>query len=338
MDANNNSNKGRAVSFDMKHLLTAFSIGAENTTDEQVTVLKMALEGVHSEGSAIIDYSGSSVQQPTYTTSLGRTPITTPFIIYDNSTGYKLNGKNVADDSNKVGNVFTGDPNKTYYMIWPQKAEVVSPTNRYDDNSYKATDSILIVHYKMGTDDKIYKKRVKFPNAPWKAGEKNHFDILFADQMVTVKATVNPWKYSSTDVSFSNHSVNVNKKLSWTRGIVDNSKKTVTFNSGQPIEASFAINTPLGAQWKVTLEGDLEGFTITDDYSNPNDGIGPVDTYAHKIHIIPKSNPDRDYTAQLKFVVMTADGKVMAIDGFLQDVDGRPETSDIYTLILKNAN
>ena len=340
MNSNNiDSEKRRAVSLDMKHLFTAFSIGAENTTDEQVTVLKMALEGVHSQGSAIIDYSGSSVQQPTYTTSLGRTPITTPFIIYDDANGYVLGNKDVTDDSNKVGNVFTGSTEKTYHMIWPQDSLVVSPTTQIlnnPDRKFAATDSILVVEYKMGNDATIHKKRIKFPDADWKAGKKYHFNVLFADQMVTVKAMVNPWDYSSSNVNFKDKVVSVvdDGELKWdaSAAVVDDNAMTVTVANNKAVTASFAINTPQGALWRVTLEGDTQAFAFKNNSTYSDYATGPVDGYIHHIQIVPKINdPSRDYTAQLKFVVITADETVIACDGILQ----KPQK---YTLILPSAN
>ena len=129
-------------------------------------------------------------------------------------------------------------------------------------------------------------------------------------------------------------SVNENGRLRWNeeKSNVDHDAKTVTVKQGQPIEARFAINTPAGGQWEVTLTGDYGAFTI-------DDRIGLVDGREHVIYITPNiTNPDRDYVAQLKFVVMTADGTVVEADALLQDKDGDPATRDIYNLILPIAN
>ena len=50
---------------------------------------------------------------------------------------------------------------------------------------------------------------------------------------------------------------------------------------------------------------------------------------------MPKiNNPERNYTATLKFVVLTAEGKVLSVDDLVQDADG-DEIPDLYTIVLQ---
>ena len=177
-----------------------------------------------------------------------------------------------------------------------------------------------------------YTKRAKFPDMAWEAGKKYHFDIQFADKIVELKATVNPWNYTSAEVDFS-EGVQVTQKVIWndTVSIVDGTKKTVTVKQGQPIVANFQFGAPKGGQWRVSLEGDVQAFVITDDVAPIEDAMGPIDGNVHTIRIVPKiSNPDRDYVVRLRFVVLTADGRVLAADDMMQD--STPE--NIYQLIL----
>ena len=321
------------VPLEMKHLFSSISIGAINTTEEDVIIKKVALEGIHEFGSAELDYSRNSVNVTYYETSTLRSE-GEPFIetikipITENNLEYysyllpKVNGV--------VGNAFEGATAKKYYMIWPQAATVISPTNLVEGEKYQSTDSLLVVEYETGGVQ--YKKRAKFPDMAWEAGKKYHFDIQFADKIVELKATVNPWNYTSAEVDFS-QGVQVTKKVVWndTVSIVDHEKKTVTVKQGQPIKATFKFGAPQGGQWRVSLEGDVQAFVITDDVSPIEDAMGPIDGEEHTIRIVPKiSNPDRDYVVRLRFVVLTADGRVLAADDLVQD--SKPE--NIYQLIL----
>lgn len=321
------------VPLEMKHLFSSISIGAINTTEQDVTIKKVALGGVHECGSATLDYSGNSVSITYGVTSTNRAqgipfvelmkiPITETDSAYYSYLLPKVNGK--------VGNAFEGATAKKYYMIWPQDSTVISPTNPVEGETYKSTDSLLVVEYETGGVQ--YKKRAKFPAMTWEAGKKYHFDIQFADKMVELRATVNPWNYTSAEVDFS-EGVQVTQKVIWndTVSIVDDTKKTVTVKQGQPIVANFQFGAPQGGQWRVSLEGDVQAFVITDDVAPIEDAMGPIDGNVHTIRIVPKiSNPDRDYVVRLRFVVLTADGRVLAADDLVQDSN----IANIYQLIL----
>jgi len=324
------------VPFALNHLFSAISIGAQNSSSEDVIITKVALEGIHDQGSANIDYSSNSVVV-TYSTSMHRSS-DTPFVAYDNVDGYLIKKGNGI-----VGNAFTNATNKSYYIIWPQKKEILAPTTPVSgdaEREFAATDSLLVVEYSIA--DTKYRKRVKFPDMDWEAGKMYHFDILFADKMVVLEATVNPWNYSSAEVDFSEGTVTVKEggKLVWDEStcIVDDTEKRVYVSNGQAIEARFVIDTPKGGQWRVSLEGDTHAFTLTDDVSPIDDAMGAIDGKQHTVRIIPKiTNPDRDYKAQLKFVVLTADGRIISADDVIQDKDG-DNNPDIYQIVLLNVN
>ena len=347
MNSNNiDREKRRAVSMEMKHLLTAFSIGAENTTDESVTIKKVELRGLHDMGSAVIDYSGDAVNV-NFTTSINgytpnaeteKTQNTKPvFVNFQSEGGYELKSETKLDDifspTSSVAN---------YYMIWPQAASAVAPSTRLDgvpNRRFAASDSLIYVEYTMG--GKEYKRRMKFPsNLNWEAGKKYHFDILFADQLVQLNTTVKDWTYTSATVDFSENSVSVlehqtiNKGWNTEKSTINTAAKTVTVLNGQPIEGKFAISTPTGARWRVSMEGDINAFEISDDRYPYDDQEGLVGVES-TIKLTPKiTDPDRDYKVKLKFVVITADGKTIAIDSWLQDSDKNPSTNDVYQLIL----
>ena len=322
--------KYATVPLNLNHLFSAFSIGAINTTNEDVLITKVALEGIHELGSATLDYSGDVVSvdyQPTSTERAENVPFIKTIQYEVNEGKFEYLNYILPKVNGVVGNAFNGTTDKRYYMIWPQSTEVVSPTTLVtgeEGRDYAATDSLLVVEYTMGGI--AYKKRVKFPDMAWEAGKKYHFDIQFADKLVALKATVKPWNYTSAAVDFTDE-LAVKTKLIWNSEVSIVENKTVTVKQGQPIQGRFQIVAPQGGQWRVSLEGDVQAFEIMDDVSPIEDAMGPIDGIEHTIRIIPKiSNPDRDYVVKVKFVVLTADGRILAADKLVQD--------DVYQLIL----
>lgn len=326
--------KQMPVPFVLHHLFASFGVGIRNSSEEDVTITKVALEGIHDKGGATIDYS-DDISGVEYTeTTLARSS-GTPFIAY-NGSGYLL-----PKEVGVVGDAFTGVKDKIYYMVWPQDKEVVAPTTPVTDvegREYADTDSLLVVEF-MREGEK-YGKRIKLPEVAWEPGKKYHLEIQIADKLVELKVTVNPWGYTSASMDFSEEAVAIKEggHLAWDENtcIKNDTEMKVYVNQGQPIEASFALDAPQGGQWRVSLEGDVTAFKILDDSAPVEDGIGPIDGTSHRIRIVPQiNNPERQYTATLKFVVLTAEGKVLSVDDLVQDING-DEKPDLYTIVLQS--
>ena len=321
------------VPFVLHHLFASFGVGIRNSSEEDVTITKVALEGIHDKGGATIDYS-DDVSGVIYTpTSVSRQD-GVPFIEY-NGGGYLL-----PKETGLVGDAFSGVKDRIFYMVWPQTKEIVAPNTPVTDEGereFAATDSLLVVEFVR--EGQKFSKRIKLPEADWEPGKKYHLEIQIADKLVELKVTVNPWEYSTGSMDFSNEAVAIKEDghLQWDENtcIKNDTEKKVYVNQGQPIEATFALDAPQGGQWRVSLEGDMTAFKILDDSAPVEDGIGPIDGTSHRIRIVPQiNNPERNYTATLKFVVLTAEGKVLSVDDLVQDADG-DEIPDLYTIVLQ---
>ena len=330
-----------AVPLSMNHLFTAFSIGFKNYSEDPITITRVALEGVHENGSATIDFGGNgSVSYGATSTARAEGSYFASF-----SGSHEVPGMN-KDTGVTYGmnNVF--DPAataKTYYMLWPQAASIVSPTtpdtNPDDEREYAASDSILIFEYELGGVP--YNKRVKLPAEAWEAGKKYTYELQVTDKLVELVATVTPWDYIPSDIDFKDNTVTVKSDghVKWDEEscIVDHEKQQVYVMQGQPVEATFCIDAPQGGQWRVSLEGDVTAFEVMDDAAPTDDGFGPIDGQVHRIRIVPKiSSPDRDYKVTLRFVAITADSKTLPIDDMVQDNDN-DDKADVYTIILRKA-
>ena len=321
------------VPFVLHHLFASFGVGIRNSSEEDVTITKVALEGIHDKGGATIDYS-DDVSGVIYTPTSVSRQNGVPFIEY-NGGGYLL-----PKETGVVGDAFSGVKDRIFYMVWPQTKEIVAPNTPVTDEEereFAATDSLLVVEFVR--EGQKFSKRIKLPEADWEPGKKYHLEIQIADKLVELKVTVNPWEYSTGSMDFSNEAVVIKEDghLQWDENtcIKNDTEKKVYVNQGQPIEATFALDAPQGGQWRVSLEGDITAFKILDDSAPVEDGIGPIDGTSHRIRIVPKiNNPERNYTATLKFVVLTAEGKVLSVDDLVQDADG-DEIPDLYTIVLQ---
>lgn len=344
-------NKREAVQMDMHHLFTAFGIGFSNTSEDDVYITKVTLNGLHDKGSAVIDFSHTPAQI-NYTTSVESNPQTTPFQYIAPTGGFKVPSGNGA-----VYNLFNpSSSEKEFYMVWPQTTDVVSPELDFadEDEENAAPDDRFPLVLEYTVDGNSFKKRAIFPkdkantsDYAWEPGKKYDFEVLVADKLLEIKATVTDWDYNYSSVDFSNNAVVVKEynHLIWDVNtcIVENSTDAngkrvdkVYVKNGQPVEGTFTIDAPAGGQWRASLEGDVQAFTILDDTEPTDDGFGPIDGKQHRICIIPTiTNPDRDYTVTLKFVAITVDGKTYPADDIVQDYDN-DDKADVHSIVLQS--
>lgn len=334
-------NKRDVVQMDLNHLFTAFSIGFSNTSEDDVYITKVTLNGLHDKGSAVIVFSQTPTEI-TYTTSVQSTPFA-QYIAPDR-------GLFVEKKKGVVYNLFNpSSTGKEFYMAWPQDVSVVSPeldfANEEEEAAEPDTSFPFVLEYTV--DGNNFKKRAKFPDYSWEAGKKYDFEVLVADKLLEIKATVTDWDYNYSSVDFSNNAVVVKEynHLIWDVNtcIVENSTDAngkrvdkVYVKNGQPVEGTFTIDAPAGGQWRASLEGDVQAFTILDDTEPTDDGFGPIDGKQHRIRIIPTiTNPDRDYTVTLKFVAITVDGKTYPADDIVQDYDN-DDKADVHSIVLQS--
>lgn len=300
------------VPLEFKHLFTAFSIGAWNTSDSQITITKFELRNLKNNKSATINYSGNDVVV-TYGTS---SAAATVYRQLENET-YSI----AAND--KVANIFKGTgAAQEFTLMWPQAVEDVHSTGTITESETGETiypeDYKMYIEYTVtaGEDVSNLTKSLNFPELAWEAGKKYHFDVTFADKMVELIASVNEWDYESQVVDFKDAAVTVKdeKHLIWdeTTGDLDVSTKQAFIVNGQPLKGHFTLDTPIGGTWLVSLSGDVDAFQIT-----PDNGV--IDGNQATISVKPLvGDPKRDYQVKLKFAVRRPDGRTIAADDAIQ--------------------
>ena len=333
LDANN---KRDPVNINMHHLFTAFGIGINNTSEDDIYIKSITLGKLHDSGSATIDFSTTPCTVNYGATSISRGSAS-PFISF---TG----DQKVDKEYGIIHNVFRPTATaKEYYMVWPQAADIFTEL-KFDNEEQEANEPDnsfpIILEYSVGTEN--IKKRLQLPKQNWEPGKLYYFDILIADKLVQIETIVNDWNYYHTDANFSDGSVGVKagNHLVWDESTcrVVPETKTVYVTQGQSVKGSFTIDTPAGGRWYASLEGDVTAFTIMDDTTPTDDGFGPIDGEQHTIRIVPLiSNPDRDYSVKVKFLAERADGKRFPADDMVQDYND-DDIADRYTIVLESVN
>lgn len=307
------------VQLTFKHLFTAVSIGVENSTSSFVKIEDFKIEGIPNKRGATINFEGSTSnvnyldwdQSSLHSRGLDVDP-------------YEVSPKNLRS------NIFNGSTTQEFMLLWPVEAQYLHSTEKTETTEGVVTYPMSWKMYiKYTAEGKTYEKRINFPNISWEAGKKYHLTIVFADKMVELKTEVKPWEYEEHAIDYSNEGVALSAggALSWdgTVSSVDDTEQMVSIVNAQAAQAKFALQTPVGGTWIVSLVGDINAFEVS-----PSTGV--IDTQTATIYVKPLvASPTRDYKVQLKFTVRRSDGRMIAADNIIQ-VNG------IYTVVLPRNN
>lgn len=320
------------VTLNFSHLFTAFSIGAWNTSNSKIKITKFELQNLKNVNSATINWAGE-VEEPvvTYGTLSSSTSGSTPTLFRELETAaYTL------AENDRIQNIFKGSDNQEYLLMWPQASTDVHSTAEITENedgttTYPSSYLMYIVYEETDDDGKTstLSKRLNFPDLAWEAGQKYHFDVVFADKMVEMIAKVNKWEHDVQQIDWTNSAVALkdNHLLTWdgTTAEVNHQTKQIFIVNGQPVRGSFTLDTPQGGTWLVSLEGDVDAFEVT-----PNNG--GIDGSTATILIKPLvGDPKRDYKVTLSFAVRRSDGRVISANDPIQGIG---ENMIKYTIIL----
>ena len=305
------------VNLEFSHLFTAISFGAENGSDSDIEIVDFKIEKILNSRSATISFADNSQPLATYKDAA------TPAYFTRNSGAFTLT------PNQRVNNIFTHSDTQQFMMLWPLESSHLHSTAKVEeeDGLIKYPEEYkMYIKYK--ADGSTFEKRMNFPDAPWLAGKKYHYDIVFADKAIELNVLVKEWDYQHQDVDYTDAAVGVESTgiLKWdgTVSVIDETQKTVSIVNAQPAKGTFTIMTPLGGSWMISLSGDVNAFEVTPDNAEIN---------GNTAHISVKplvSDPKRDYKVKLKFAVRRADGRVITADEEVQPV--------VYTIVLPQNN
>lgn len=251
------------VPLNFKHLFTAISVEVESKTDTKVNLKTITFEGLKNKNSATIAFNTTST--PTLGTSS------------NDGNFFTATGLPMELNEDDVYNPFTGQKNpsaRTYYMLWPQSQDDVSPTNIETDPAkiadgytHLSADSMIVITYDLWVVDhyESHKTRMKFPKMAWEAGKKYHFVLQFSDKLIQLTTKVLPWDYNEYNVDYSEGTLVVPTGLKFDASTcsIPSGSNVATVVSGKNPVGTFTIMAPVGGTWMVGMTGDTEFFTVS---------------------------------------------------------------------------
>ena len=328
-DMTNNPDYGN-IQLAFKHLFTAFSIGATNNMDSDITINEFKVVGLSNKTNVVVDFSGSKVglAYGEYSQSYADDSKVFKQNAAEHTIGKRGSGKNVVKD------IFTGSTANDYTLVWPQAVSQV-----HSSQEPVETDGMITypddwkMYIKYTSDGATVDKWLNFPDVAWEAGKKYHFDVKFADKYIDISFTVADWDHQTQVVDYEADAVVVNKdhRLLWREDTcrMDPEKGYAYVQNGMPVRGRFQFDAPLGGSWMATLTGDIDAFTLT-----PESGI--IDGNTANIAITPKPEAmemKRDLKVQVRFAVRRTDGRTIIADDMIQPENAEDESVK-YTIIL----
>lgn len=304
------------VPLQMKHLFTAFAFGVSNSTNSNVVVKEFSINGLCSTNSAVVDFD-FNFNSATATVTYGAG--TRSDGIYVQKTGADITlgaGERYADVFN------TTETAPQYMIMWPHNGtgnQWLHSTEEIETNPETGVmtypdEYLMYVKYTM--DGAEFEKRINFPaGTVWEAGKRYHYNIEFADKIIKLTCTVNPWNGNDLDINFEDSTVSMKEgeQLRWDTSksnVVDNN---VYITNNTPAEGLFHFDTPVGGNWYASLSGDVDAFIL-----EPN--TGAINETSSKIRVVPvyTGDRDRDYRVTINFFVRRADGRTIPADDEIQ--------------------
>ena len=303
--------QGSEVPLQMKHLFTAFAFGVSNGTNSEVVLKEFSINGLCSTNSASIDFdSAATVTYGEGTRSTG---------VYVQKTGADITlgaGERYAD-------VFNTTATTPQYMImWPhdgagkQWLHSTATITTDPDTGVMSYPEEYLMYVKYTMDGAEFTKRINFPaGTVWEAGKRYHYNIEFADKIIKLTCTVNPWIGNDLDIDFAESSVTMKDggELRWDTAKSNVVGTNVYITSNTPAEGLFHFDSPVGGNWYASLSGDVDAFIL-----EPN--TGAINETSSKIRVVPVHTGDRDkdYKVTINFFVRRADGRTIPADAQIQ--------------------
>ena len=140
---------------------------------------------------------------------------------------------------------------------------------------------------------------------------------------------VNPWNVDEEELQYTNDVTIKTKMSGWTGtyAVVSSSDQSVYYIDGSvdaetAASCTFQIDTPTGATWYASFEGDKDAFAFLDDEDNQVSFMtGNVDEAATLRVVTTSAKVSETKSVQLKVVVRTIDGRTIDATKMLMPTD-----------------
>lgn len=314
------------INLEMMHAFTAIGMGIRNKTKVDIVIKSIKIQGLKNRRSAVIDY-----------TAAGNAYVDDPDVTYPSASATDAHLEYTGSrfvlkpgDENAVADILTsttgGNNTRNYFIMWPQSADdlAIPDGHRYnvdpDTGEYIENNEDVLIVIEYEANGVLVKRAIAFEEGTsMEPGMRYHYDVSFHEKMVRLDVVVNPWIYNDGVIDFTDAiSVLEGGQLSPTADSYtpDPSDARVLYiKNGMGVNFSFALDSPEGATWMVSLEGYANKFNVS-----PSSGT--IDGGHSAFTVTPKQEQaDADYHVWVRISVKKADGTVTNAD-VLQEVDG----------------
>ncbi len=140
-------------------------------------------------------------------------------------------------------------------------------------------------------------------------------------ELLDLKLIVNPWNVDEENIQFTNE-VTVSEKMQWegtyiTPNTTDGSILYIngSINAATATTVTFQIDTPIGATWYASFEGDKDAFAFLDNQGNEVTSVtGEVGTPATLKIVTTEEHVAEMKSVSLMIVVRTMDGRTIMVN------------------------
>ena len=294
-DLNTDPDYVTAVPLEFSHLFTAFSVAAQNMSQEnEITIQSISIEGLNTTNTATIDFSGSATAV-TYGIGSNDNPDVADFTFNPQI----LLGTNLYDMSLKTD----ASQSREYFLTWPMTAE-------------KAKTVALTIVYTLNDNVTPITKTINLSENAWVAGKKNNVNLVFKDKEIMLTCVVMDWFVYDEQIDFSDQ-VSVSTTMTW------ENVRSVNYETGEvilyddvntPAICRFHIDTPKGATWTASLipvEGHQDAFSFVEE--TKYGAVGGEESAFFKLVVNNQAPIAPRHVCILRVTVQTSDGRTIVV-------------------------
>lgn len=279
-------------------------------------IVSIALSGVPSHGKCTFDGGDANASTATVPYGFTWSSLSTP-------TSFTSSCGNYTTTAEWNEGSYTKDSN-TYKLYTTKEVFFVIPNS--------AAGKTADITFKRKADGTFITKQVDLKDGAnpqeWKAGMYYTYKIKATDIQsdLTLTLSTDPWDSVEEDVRYHTIVAKSGGQLTFEDGkyipAADPTTREVTIKNGQPVPASFTLESPIDGEIIITLSGYIGAFEVRNIVNDTIESPAKTTTF----EIAPLiSDPKMDYKVQVHVYVKFKDGKVVNADDVVQE-GGIPHT------------
>lgn len=219
----------------------------------------------------------------------------------------------------------------TFYMYVPETANSTDQELALGLDIVRLNDENEITEsYSFGYDKGIRFRKYDSAGNPteemFNIARNHYYDYtisnLLSGNALSLTLTVNPWNVDEEEIEFTDE-VSVRTKMTWENVVPNTTDPSILYINGCIDEASaavaeFEIDTPEGATWYASFDGDKDAILFLDEDGNKVSSVTGVVGEPATLKVVTNAvNVDELKSVSLKVVVITMDGRTIMANAIL---------------------